>query len=133
MAWTEAERVSIRRYLGFSRFYLTEDPRLESAITGVQQVSDGGLFPDTSTEVAIRGMLASLATIETQMDECAAYAMAMSDNGTSVDYGYRMQLAMKRGRLYIGAISDALQCSPRRDYFSSVRPRPQGPFRTSES
>lgn len=131
--FVESERVSIRRYLGFSRFYLTEDPRLESAITGVQQVSDGGTFPDTSTEVAIRSMLVSLATIETQMDECAANAMVLKDNATYVDYGYRLQLAMKRGRLYIGAISDALQCSPRRDYFSSVRPRPDGPFRTSES
>lgn len=121
MAFTEAERVKIRRYLGASRLFLSSDPRLESAITTIQSIADGGSAPDSSTEDDVRAALTTLATIDTYLDECAELAMAAEDEGTRVDYGYRMGIACKRGRMLVGLISDALEYRPLRDVFSAPK------------
>lgn len=126
MAFTEAERVKIRRYLGYSRRYVSSDPRLESAITTIQSTADGGSFPDSTSEAEIRTILAALATVETQLDECSAAAMALRDGDSEIDFGYRFQVARTRGRMLVGSLSDVLEISPIRDIFSPKRSAPLG-------
>src|SRR5688572_30254535 len=59
MAFTEAQKVKIRLYLGYPDTFQQNNTRLESAITVV------GSRADTQTEV--EGILASLATLETSL------------------------------------------------------------------
>ena len=63
MAWTEADRVAIRSYLGFADLFLQADPRLESAITSLQARVEGGTRPDVSAEAQVRRWLAMPATV----------------------------------------------------------------------
>lgn len=57
MAFSEQDRVYIRRYLGFSAIFLQADPRLEAAVTAVQSETDGGSRPDANTENEIKGLI----------------------------------------------------------------------------
>jgi hypothetical protein len=81
MAWTEADRVQIRHYLGFADLFLQADPRLEQAIASVQARAEGGTRPDDSAERQLRGWLGQLARLEARFEEVwdEAEALEMSD------------------------------------------------------
>jgi hypothetical protein len=113
MAFSETEKANVRRYLGASRFHITSDPRLESAITTAES--------HAATETLIRDTLTALATVQTQLDECVAAAMALNDGDTRIDFGYRYQFAIHRGRMLVGVISDALEFQPYRDVWTAPK------------
>lgn len=118
MAFTEAERVRVRRYLGYSRLYLQTDPRLESVLTSVQSEADGGAAPDSSTEDLIRALLADLAELEVAMKALWAQAQALDADGLKIDVARAMTVLRSEGRRLIGAIADQLEVNPRRDVFA---------------
>lgn len=123
MAFTEAERVQLRRWLGFPALYQQADPRLESAITAVQSVGDGGSRPDNTTEVAVRGYLTTLAAYETRWADMRD-AFEASRTGDIVTDHARAQAMLERSmRLYIGFIADVVDIAPRRDVLT---PKPPG-------
>ena len=66
MAFTEAQKLKIRVYLGIPSIYRYRDPRLEGAITVV------GNDADASAEVV--SILAKLATVETDIDSAMTTA-----------------------------------------------------------
>lgn len=65
-AFTEAQRVKIRHYMGAGALFTGLFPLLESAITTVQAQADGGARPDDSTQQAILAAIAELDDIETR-------------------------------------------------------------------
>ena len=65
MAYLEADRVNIRKYLGFGAIFLQADPRLEAAITATQSVADQGARPDSSTENYIKGLIYGSSAVAT--------------------------------------------------------------------
>lgn len=120
MAFTEADRVKIRKYLCFPNLYVQADPRLESAITTVQSIADGGSRPDNSAELDIKATLTKLATIETQLEVLWAPALATRADDVSLDVGRGQAILYKDGRRLINALSASLNTRPCRDYFSAA-------------
>lgn len=118
MAFTEAERVQIRRWLGFSALFTQAEPRLESAITAVQAANDGGSRPDNTTELAVRGYLADLAAIENQIRIRRDQVEADKVDESRIDTARGNAILRQEGRLYVGYLADALSTRPRRDVFS---------------
>lgn len=119
MAFSESDRVAIRRYLGFAAIFLQADPRLESAITAVQSIADGGSRPDSSSETAIKGYLTDLASIEAKLKaawDCLGLGQV---NKIVVDPGRALLLLRSEGRRLVGYLADALSTRPVRDVFSS--------------
>lgn len=119
MAFSEAERVQIRKWLAFPVIVSQALLRLENAITLAQSVADGGGRVDNATELMVRGYLTKLAVIEVQLDDSAAKGMALTvDGDTNLDYGRRTALIVRRGRQLVGQLADVFDTSPIRDVFS---------------
>lgn len=122
MAFAEADRVQIRRWLGFAPIYQATNPRLESAIKSVQSTADGGQMPDNSTELAVKAHLAELATIETRWKDLYEEMEAYKVEESTVDPVRGLAGLKQIGRMYVGFLSDALACRPMRDVFSTPTP-----------
>lgn len=119
MAWTEAERVQIRRWMGSSHLFNQLDPRLENAMSAVQSQSDGGNQPTSDTEGAIRGWLGNLDTIEAAWLQYVGFMEAGKADEVAVDPIRGVAGQQRLGRMYVGFIADALSMRPRRDVFAS--------------
>lgn len=131
MAFTEAERVQVRRWLGVPAIFVQAEPRLESAITTVQSTADGGSRADNSTELAIRGWLSDLATLETKTKGLWDIFLGTSVGDVSADAVRGMQALRSEGRRIVGHIGDALSHPPVRDVFAPARAQPYPPFDAS--
>ena len=119
MAFVEAERVQIRRWLGYSAMYASRDPILESAISSAQAVAEGGSRPDDRTEPAVRGWLAELTTLETRWKELYEQMQAAKLDDITIDPLRGLSGLFKIGRMYVGHLSDALSTPVKRDVFSA--------------
>lgn len=129
MAFTEFQRDQIRSYLGFPRLYISANPFLESAITAIQTISEGGSSPDASIENAVIAAIARvaaidgyIANIETQMINLAVYEVPVSlSNGAVLKQDYRMALSTLRreGTNVIQSFAIRLGVQPLRPYFFS--------------
>ena len=126
MAWTEADRVAIRSYLGFADLFLQADPRLESAIASLQARTDGGTRPDGSAEAQIRRWLAQLARIETRLEEVWEEAEAGKVDELGVDAYRGMALLRSEGRRIVGRLARALATTPVADAFAAAPVDPDG-------
>jgi hypothetical protein len=126
VAWTETDRATIRSYLGFPALFLQADPRLEVAITSVQAKAEGGVRPDNSTEVQIRGWLGQLAKIESRLEELWDEAEALKVDELGIDPMRALALLRAEGRRLVGRIARALGTAPRHDVFSGAEPNPHG-------
>jgi hypothetical protein len=126
LAWTEADKAQLRHYLGFAALFLQADSRLEVAITSVQSLGDNGTRPDNSTELQIRGWLASLARVEQRLAELWEVAEGLKVDELGVDPFRGMALLRSEGRRLVGSIARALSTAPRHDVFSAAEPNPDG-------
>lgn len=126
MAFTEADRVQIRKYLGAAGIFLQAWPRLENAITAVQSVADGGTRPDNSTEVDVKAIVAKLQEVDCQLDQLDSVYMAATVDELKVD-PFRAQIALRtRGRMLVTRLATHFDTRPLRDVFSSTPPNPSG-------
>lgn len=57
MSFTETDRTYVRRFVGMGSTFLSFWPLVESAITAVQSVADGGSRPDSSAENQVKGLI----------------------------------------------------------------------------
>lgn len=121
-AFTEAERVTIRGYLGYSGLWLQADPRLENAITVVQAIANGGTRPDDSTEVAIRTLLTSLQTIDARLSDLWDQAHARGVDEVRVNPARGAAILRMEGRRLVHRLARHLDTQPRADVFSSTEP-----------
>lgn len=119
MAFAESDRVQIRRWLGRAALFLQADPELENAIESVQSIADGGSRPDNSTELAIKGWLTELTTIESKIKALYDELDAHKVNELVIDPARAVMVFRSIGRTYIGHLSDALGVKPIRDVFSA--------------
>ena len=119
MAWSEADRATLRHYLGFPALFHQAEPRLENAIRSVQGEADGGTRPDNSTEMQIRGWLAQLARVEAQLEEVWDEAEALKVDELGIDPARALALLRMEGRRVVGNLARALGTVPRHDVFSS--------------
>lgn len=124
MAFTEAERVQIRKYLGFAAIYLQAQPLLENAITAVQSIAEGGSRPDSSTEDEIRRTLVKLQAVDTKLDELDCLGTVSVNKIVMDPIRARLAIAMQ-GRVLVGRLAYQLAINgPIHDVFSpgSVTP-----------
>jgi hypothetical protein len=120
MAFTESNRVDIRRLLGFSANFVQADPRLENAITSVQAISDGGTRPDNSTELAVKSFVTSLQTLETKLASFWDTATVGSVDEIKIDAARGSFFLRSEGRRLVTNLSVLLGLrGPRRDIFSA--------------
>jgi hypothetical protein len=128
MAWSEADRATLRHYLGFPALFDQAEPRLENAIRSVQAEADGGTRPDNSTETQIRGWLAQLARVEARLEEVWDEAEALKVDELGIDPARALALLRSEGRRVVGNLARALGTVPRHDVFSSPAFSADGTF-----
>jgi hypothetical protein len=132
VAFTETNRVAIRKALGFAAIYIQADPMLENAITAVQSVADGGSRPDSSTEDAILAYLVSLAAIDTILESAQGCLGTIKVDDVEIDAVRAEALLKSRARRLVGFIGDALSTQPLRDIYSPSSPDPSGGFHVTD-
>jgi hypothetical protein len=141
--FSESERDQIRTYLGFPRLFLSANPYLESAITTLQPISEGGSAPDSSTENAVRAVLLQLTALDgyisnvlSQVVNLAVYEVPVSlSNGATLKQDYRTVLATwkREGTNQIQKIANRLGIQPIRPYYYSdgLQPDPVSAYNPS--
>jgi len=117
MAFTESNKVQVRRWLGYSPADLDQLRIINSAMTLVQSTGDGGQMPDNTTETAITGWLTQLASIETAVQALYDQSQVLDADDASLDAARGQAVLARSGRMYVGFIADALNVSPKRDVF----------------
>jgi hypothetical protein len=132
VAFTETNRVAIRKALGYAAIYIQADPMLESAITAVQSIADGGSRPDSSTEDAILAYLVSLAAIDALLESAAGCLSTIQVDDVKMDAVRGEALLKARARRLVGFIGDALSTAPLRDIYSPSTPDPSGGFHVTD-
>lgn len=129
-AYSEADRVEIRRYLGFGDLYLQLDPRLESAITSSQAVADGGTRPTSDAQLAIQGLIYGRTTknnryirglqdIEADLSDLQLQQGATKADEVELDAARQAALLEDAGRRLVHQLARMLDTFPRADVFSA--------------
>jgi hypothetical protein len=118
VAFSEADRVQIRLYLGFGSLYLQADPRLENAITALQSVTDGGTRPTNDAELVAKGILTELADVDSRIKALRDQQAATEVVGElRLDAAREQQRLCTEGRRYVHRLSRMLDTFPRSDAF----------------
>ncbi len=124
MAFTEADRVLIRQYVGWTAIFQVAQPLLESAITTIQSVADGGIRIDNSTELLVKSLLAQLQKVDEQLLEFGCLG-TVSVNKVAMDNVRARMVVMQWGRVLVGRLCTVLSLEgPITDCYSSS---PSGP------
>lgn len=121
-AWTELEKVNIRRYLGVSNTFVQFDPAVEQAIVAALATADGGNQPDSTLQTVIQSTLTDLETLEADQKALWKQASASKIDELIVDPARALFLLRAEGRRLVGYLSDHLNVRPRRDVFSAKAP-----------
>lgn len=132
MAFSEAERVQIRRYVGYpmDRLYV----KLEAAICRVQSRDEAGnytiggqsflnagIYATNDVELFLRGILANLVTVESRLAELWDSHDAGQVDEIKVDGPRGALMLRSEGRRLVGQIAGALGLPIYRDVFSSPK------------
>lgn len=104
MAFTDAERVQIRRWMGGSFLFIYHDDRLESAMNTVEALPDSGATEDYITDtllVRCEAAFVQLAALENKL-------LALDADEIKID-AVRAQGAIRQiGRVYSSQLANAL-------------------------
>lgn len=125
MAFTDAERVQIRRFMGGSFLFIYHDNRLESAMTTVETLPDSGATEDYITDT----LLVRLAAVETALAANHCRLAALDADEVKID-AVRAQLALRaEGRRYSSQLAHALGFkSVLRDCWAASEPNADQPL-----
>ena len=115
MAFTEAQRVKIRLYLGWSARFHQFDSRLEQAMNAVDTLAD--------TETEVEAILADLATIETELADAHGRLKAMKVGSIDLPGHKEIQALRSEGRRHVGRLAATLGVEVRHDAFGAGRYR----------
>jgi hypothetical protein len=130
MAFTEADRVQIRQYVGWSAIFLQFQPLLESAITTIQSIADGGIRIDNSTELLVKSLLTQLQAVDSSLLNFDCLGTNQVGNIQQDNIRARM-VVMQWGRVLVGRLCTVLSLEgPIADCYSSS---PSGPVRLGYS
>ncbi len=119
--FTEANRVQIRKYLGFAALYRQAEPRLESAMTALQAAADGGSRPDTSAQIEALAIVAKLQAIDAQIELLMTAWGSTSVDEIKLDTAREDARLRKNGRAYVARLARMLDTYPIADAFSGSR------------
>jgi len=119
MAFSELERIRIRKWLGFPTTFLQSEPRLENAITAAQAQADGGVRPDDALEVEIRTVITKLEVLSDKLDAFDDCASTIEVKGIVMDKVRARAVNVQSGRRMVGYLADMLWIQPRRDVWST--------------
>ena len=115
MAFAEADRVQIRRYLGYPQIWLQADPRLENAITNIQSLSDGGTRPNPSpsaAETQAKAFVTSLLGVDASLATLATFMGATRADEASLDAAREQARLFAIGRDYIKQLAAMFDTQP---------------------
>jgi hypothetical protein len=124
--FSEASRVKLRDALGFSSIFIQADLRLENAITAIQSISDGGVRPDNSSELAALAIVADIETLYCDMKALWKAVSVGQANKVKIDAVRGLMMLRSEGRRQVTRLSALLSTDPRRDIFSASEPDPTG-------
>lgn len=119
MAYTSAQRVQIRRYMGVAPNRNQGDD-LDALVTSTQSVADGGVMPDNQTELYVVGLLTQLATLQTNISNLWEQMQADSVDKLRVDPVRALMALRSDGRRLVGDLAVVLDFAPKRDAFSGA-------------
>lgn len=132
-AWTEYQRMSVARWLGYGAVFRQADPRLDAALNSILATSDGGTRPDNSAQLMITGWLKQLdgqpgagqdptaTSIEGRIIALRVQAQVGTADEVKIDPFRGMKHIQKEGRFYVRAIYRMLGfTSPLYDVFSDA-------------
>jgi hypothetical protein len=117
MAFTEPEKVQIRRYMRWPPG--NTEPRYDSQIQRIQSAAEGGVMPDNSTELAARELLAELAAKQTELAGISCSAEAGNVDEINVDGPRGGMWLRSEGRRLVGDLAAYLEATPLGDAFSA--------------
>ncbi len=119
MAFTETERVQIRRYMGATALYQNQDTRLESAITTVSN--------NAAQESEVRDvLLVKLISIDAQLENTWPQATAAAARDVKVDAARGMVMLRSEGRRFAKRLAAILGFeAPRSDAFAPATSNPR--------
>jgi len=124
MAFTEADRVQIRQYVGWTAIFLQAQPLLESAITTIQAKADGGNMVDNSTELLVKGLIIQLQAVDAKLFQIDCLGANQVGNIQQDNIRARM-VVQQYGRMLVGRLCTVLSLEgPISDCFSSLPPGP---------
>ena len=126
MAFSTLDRVRVRHFMGFGAIFRQADLRVENALTAIMSVADGGSQPDSTSENAVRAIVADLLQVECMLKEQWKAFAVNQVNKVRMDAIRAMGALRMEGRRLVTSLSSVLATSPRRDCFASTAPNPDG-------
>lgn len=125
MAFTETDRVAIRGYLGYPQIWLQADPRLESAMTNIQSISDGGTRPNPSpsaAEVAAKALVTNLQAIDASLLNLSTFNGGTVVDEVQADFAREDLRLRQMGRMFCSRLADIFDTQVAKDVFSASPP-----------
>lgn len=114
MALSEAQRIEVRTYLGWSDRFHQTDSRLEQALNAID------LRPDSLAKVV--ALLASITDIETKLEDAHGRLKARNVGSIALEAEIELGALRSEGRRFVGRMSVLLGVECRHDVFSGSLP-----------
>jgi hypothetical protein len=118
MALTNAQRVEIRRCLGWSARFRQFDSRLEMAFNAL----DAMFAEDPDTTTLVLGLLPKIAAVEAELLDAHTNLQAEKLGSISLDGAKQIAVLRSEGRRFVGQLSATLGVPVRHDIFSGRAP-----------
>jgi len=118
LAFTEPERVKIRRYMGWAPG-ITE-PTYDAQITRIQSVADGGIMSTSDTESEVRSVLDDIATIESRLRNFWDQMEAGKVDELAIDSARATGMLRSEARRLVRNLGTLLDATPLRDAFTGT-------------
>lgn len=114
MAFTEAQRVSIRHYLGWSERFHQTWPRLEQAMNAIDALSD------PAAQTKIESILTKLDAIETSITSAYDRLKAMKVGSIELPGDNEVKTLRSEGRRFAGQLAARLGVEVEYDVFGTA-------------
>jgi len=122
MAFTEADRVQIRKYLGYPQIWLQADPRLEAAVQNIQSISDGGTRPNPSPSAAetdAKAEITILQNIDAAITNLATFKGGYGVDEVKVDAAREDARLRAVGRMHSSRLAHMFDTEVQKDVWSA--------------
>ncbi|MDI1431411.1 hypothetical protein [Polyangium sorediatum] len=120
MAWSDAERITMHRLLGYSPRQIAGDDVLDGALTAVQSAADGGVMPSPAPGDELCRLMGEVVEIEGKIKEKWDPILAAAVGNLRVDAVRGMMALYMDGRhLVVGQIAALIRVGLFRDPFST--------------
>jgi hypothetical protein len=117
MAFTDAQKVSIRNYLGWTIRFRQTDTRLEQALNTISQ----DIYVEDQTKIL--AILAELATIDAALVSARGRLKALAVGSITLPGKNEIGMLRSEGRRLVGRLAVEMGVAVRHDVFSGSGPR----------